>query len=130
MVVAWTVLQSFWTMIWFFLFIMWLMLLFRVFADIFRAPDLSGGARAFWILFTILFPYLGVFVYLIARGEKMSRRELGDAQAQEDAVKQYIQQAAGTTQSTAQELERLAGLRDRGVIDNAEFDRLKARLVS
>ncbi len=129
MFAAWSVLEVFWTMIWFFLFIMWLMLVFRVFADIFRSDDMSGIAKAVWVVFAVAFPFIGVLSYLIVRGQKMANREIAAARAQEDAVKQYIQSAAGTAPSVADELTRLAELRDRGVIDDAEFGRLKGKLV-
>ena len=129
LIASWGVLQVFWSMIWFFLFIMWLMLVFRVFADIFRSPDMSGIAKAGWVIFAVVLPFIGVLSYLIVRGPKMAQHEMSAAQAQQDAVKQYIQSAAGTSPSVADELSRLAELRDRGVIDDAEFGRLKAKLV-
>lgn len=130
MIASWGVLQAFWSMLWFFLFVMWVLLVIRVYADIFRSPDLSGGKKAMWVLFAILFPFLGVLAYLIVRGDKMAGHEIKAAQAQEESVKQYIQQAAGTSPSVADELERLAALRDRGIIDDAEFAGLKAKLLA
>ncbi len=121
--------QVLWSILWFFIFFMWIMLLFQVTFDIFRSDDLSGVAKAAWILFVIIVPYLGVFVYLIARGSKMSERQVKGMQEQEAAARQYIQNAAGSSPSAAEELAKLAGLRDQGVIDEAEFARLKARLV-
>jgi ABC-type multidrug transport system fused ATPase/permease subunit len=116
------------SMFWFFLFFLWIMLLFRVFADVFRSRDLSGVAKVLWLIFVIVLPYLGVFVYLIARGGKMAEHEIADAQAQESAVRDYIRSAAGTG-SAAEELTRLADLRERGVIDEAEFAAMKAKVV-
>lgn len=121
--------QVVWSIFWFFLFVMWIMLLFRVAGDIFTSKDLSGVAKAAWILFVIITPYLGVFVYLIARGGKMAENELAAAEARQAAVDQYIQQAAGTSASPAAELERLAALREQGVLDEAEFQSLKAKVV-
>jgi putative oligomerization/nucleic acid binding protein/phospholipase D-like protein len=122
--------QVLWSMLWFFLFFIWIWILITVFADIFRSHDLSGWAKAIWVIFVIFLPYLGVFVYLIARGHKMSEHAMEAAQAQDAAAKQYIRQAAGTGGSAADELARLADLKDKGVIDDAEFQRLKAKVVS
>jgi len=124
--------QVFWSFLWFFLFFIWIWILITVFADIFRSHDLSGWAKALWVIFVIFLPYLGVFVYLIARGHKMSEHAMEAAQAQDAAAKQYIRSAvdSGSGGSPADELARLADLKARGVIDDAEFDRLKAKVVS
>jgi hypothetical protein len=116
------------SMFWFFLFFLWIMLLFRVFADVFRSRDMSGFAKVLWLVFVIVLPYLGVFVYLIVRGNKMAEHEIADVQAQQAAMQDYIRSAAGTG-SAAEELTRLADLRDRGVIDDSEFSSMKAKLV-
>ena len=121
--------QVFWSLLWFFLFFIWIWILITVFADIFRSHDLSGWAKALWVIFVIFFPYLGVFVYLIARGHKMSEHAQEAMQAQQEAQRQYIQQAAGTTTSSADELARLADLKEKGVIDDAEFQKLKAKAI-
>ena len=122
--------QVLWSLIWFFLFVMWIMLLFHVFADIFRSHDLSGGAKALWTIFVVVLPYLGVFVYLVTRGTKMAEHSVAAAHEQQARVDQYIRDAAGTSASPAAELERLASLRDRGVIDDSEFASLKARALA
>ena len=122
--------QVLWSLLWFFMFFIWIWILITVFADIFRSHDLSGWAKAIWVIFVIFIPYLGVFVYLIARGHKMSEHAQEAAKAQDAAARQYIQQAAGTAASPADELHRLADLKDRGVIDDAEFQKLKAKVVS
>jgi hypothetical protein len=124
--------QVFWSMLWFFLFFIWIWILITVFADIFRSHDLSGWAKAIWVIFVIFLPYLGVFVYLIARGHKMSEHAMEAAQAQDAAAKQYIRDSVGSSPggSAADELSRLADLKAKGVIDDAEFDRLKAKVVS
>src|SRR4051794_27137121 len=88
--------QVLWSMMWFFLFFIWIWLLITVFADIFRSSDLGGGAKALWTIFVIFLPYLGVFVYLIARGHKMGEHAMAAAQAQDAAQRAYIQSAAGT----------------------------------
>jgi putative oligomerization/nucleic acid binding protein/phospholipase D-like protein len=122
--------QVLWSFIWFFLFFIWIWLLIVVFSDIFRSHDLGGFAKFLWVIFVIFLPYLGVFVYLIARGHKMSEHALEAAQAQDAAARAYIQQAAGTQGSAADELQRLADLKAQGVIDDAEFQRLKAKAIS
>jgi hypothetical protein len=81
MLAEWGVGQLFWSMLWFFLFVIWIWLLIAVFADIFRSRDLGGGAKALWVIFVIVVPYLGVFIYLIARGHKMGDHSAGAAQA-------------------------------------------------
>ena len=86
--------QVFWSMLWFFLFFIWIWLLIIVFGDIFRSPDLSGWGKALWSIFVILVPYLGVFVYLIARGHKMQEHAMQQAQEQDAAMRQYVQNAA------------------------------------
>ena len=121
--------QVFWSMLWFFLFFIWIWLLITVFADIFRSHDMGGFAKFLWVIFVIFVPYLGVFVYLIARGHKMSEHAMEAAQANDAAARAYIQQAAGTSASPADELARLADLKAQGVIDDAEFQRLKAKAI-
>lgn len=123
--------QVFLSMLWFFLFFIWIWLLIVVFGDIFRSADLSGWGKAFWSLFIIVLPYLGVFVYLIARGRKMQERTLEAAQAQEAATRQYIQSVATSNGSgSAAEIARLADLRDRNVISEAEFQQAKAKALA
>ena len=121
--------QVFWSMLWFFLFFIWIWLMITVFADIFRSHDMGGFAKFLWVIFVIFLPYLGVFVYLIARGHKMSEHALEQAQANDAAARAYIQQAAGTSASPADELARLADLKAQGVIDDAEFQKMKAKVV-
>jgi len=115
-------------MLWFFLFFIWIWMLIVVFGDIFRSPDLSGWGKALWTIFVIFLPYLGVFVYLIARGHKMSEHAAEAAAAQDKAARQYIQQV--TTTSTADELTKLADLKAQGVIDDAEYASLKAKALA
>ncbi|HZM37688.1 MAG TPA: SHOCT domain-containing protein [Acidimicrobiales bacterium] len=122
--------QVFWSFLWFFLFFIWIWLLIVVFSDIFRSHDLGGWAKAIWCIFIIFLPYLGVFVYLIARGGKMHEHAVAQAQAQDQAMRQYVQNVAGSGGSTADELARLADLREKGVISDAEFEQLKAKAMS
>jgi hypothetical protein len=123
-------LDLFWAMLWFFLFFAWIWLLVTVVADIFRSRDMSGWAKALWVLFVIILPWLGVLVYLIARGQEMGERHMEDAMARERATQTYIRQAAGTTTSTADELSKLAELRNSGVITNEEFEAQKAKMLA
>lgn len=122
--------QVLWSMVWFFLFIIWIWLLIVVFGDIFRSRDLSGWAKALWIIFIVFLPYLGVFVYLIARGGKMHEHAVEAAQAQDQAMRQYVQSVAPSAPSAAEEVARLADLRDKGVISEAEFQQAKAKALS
>src|SRR4051794_10943342 len=87
----------FWTMLWFFLFFIWIWILISVFADIFRSHDLGGFAKALWVIFIIVFPYLGVFIYLIARGGKMQERAVQRAQQQDAQLREYVQTVAPTS---------------------------------
>jgi len=119
--------QALWSMFWFFLFFIWIMILFRVFGDIFASRDLSGVAKVMWSLFVIVLPYLGVFVYLIARGDDMAAHALESAQAQDAAARQYIQSVATT--SSADELAKLAALKADGTLSEAEFTVAKAKLL-
>ena len=123
-------LDVFWTMLWFFLWILWFFLLFRVLLDIFRSRDLGGWGKAGWVAFVIILPFLGVLVYLIARGRKMTDRDVADAQAQDKAFRTYVQEAAhGNGAGTADELAKLADLRDHGVISEAEFQQGKQKIL-
>jgi hypothetical protein len=124
--------QVFWSMLWFFLFFIWIWLLIMIFGDIFRSEDLSGWGKALWSLFIIFLPYLGVFVYLIARGGKMQDRAMKDAAAQEAAFRAHVQEVAGSSGGggSADEIARLADLRDRGVITEEEFQQAKAKALA
>jgi Short C-terminal domain/Phospholipase_D-nuclease N-terminal len=122
--------QVLWSMVWFTLFFVWIWLLITVFGDIFRSPDLSGWGKALWTIFVIVAPYLGVFVYLIARGRKMFEHDVAQAQAQDAAMQQYIREVAGSNATPADEISRLAALRDSGTLTEAEFEQLKARTLA
>jgi ABC-type multidrug transport system fused ATPase/permease subunit len=117
-------------MLWFVLFFVWIWLAITVFVDIFRSRDLSGWAKALWVIFIIVLPYLGIFVYLIARGGSMHERAVQQAQQTDQELRQYVQQVAGSTPSVADELERLASLHDRGKITDEEFATLKAKAMA
>lgn len=127
-------LDAFLTMMWFFLWVMWFMLLFRVIGDIFRDDRLSGWSKAGWTLFVCVLPFLGVLVYLIARGKDMGRRELRQAQEREQAFRTYVRQAAAEDPeprtNKADELAKLAGLHDHGDITDAEYEKAKAKVLA
>lgn len=123
------VLDVLWTMLVFFLFIAWIWVLISVIADIFRSDDMGGGAKALWVIFVILIPWLGVLVYLIARGDSMAERSVNDAVAAEQARRAYIQDAAGTSASSADELAKLANLKESGVISDDEYAKMRAKVI-
>lgn len=119
----------FWTMLMFFLWFAWLMLLFRIFGDIFRDSELSGWGKALWSIFVIILPLLGTLIYLIARGDGMARRDLKQAQEAEAAFKDYVRTTAGTGGGTADELSKLADLHAKGVLTDEEFAAQKSKLL-
>ena len=123
--------QVFWSMLWFFMFFIWLWLLISLFGDIFSSSDLSGGAKALWTIFIIVLPFLGVLVYLIVRGNSMQERSLKRAADQEAQFRGYVQTVAATSSGgSADELAKLADLRDKGVISEAEFQTAKAKALA
>ena len=122
------IMGAFLTMMWFFLFVVWIMILFRVFADIFRSHDMGGFAKALWILFVIFLPFLGVLVYVLARGDNMTQHQIEDAKAQDAAFQSYVKQAAGTS-GPGDQLTQLAALRDSGAITAEEFEAGKAKIL-
>lgn len=125
-------LSAFWTILWFFALVMWFILLFRVIVDIFRDDRMGGWAKAAWLVFVIVLPFLGVFVYVIARGRDMGRREIAQARAQQEAFESYVREtAAGKTRpSGTDELMRLSDMRSRGDITDEEFRRAKEMVLS
>ena len=126
---SYPLLGAFWTVLEIFLWILWIWVLIYVFIDIFRSHDLSGWAKALWFVFVLFLPLIGVLVYLIARGGEMHERAAQQAQQQDQDVRRYIQQAAGEPNS-ADQLAKLADLRDRGVITAEEFEREKAKVLA
>jgi Short C-terminal domain/Phospholipase_D-nuclease N-terminal len=114
-----------------FLWVIWFWVLITIFIDLFRSHDLSGWAKALWFLFVLFIPLIGVLVYLIVRGGSMHERAVQDARQQDQEFRQYVQQAAsGSPGTTADQLTKLADLRDRGVITSEEFDREKAKILA
>jgi hypothetical protein len=121
-------LEVLWTMFVFFAFIIWFWILITVFADIFRRRDIGGFAKTLWIIFVIVLPFLGVFIYLIAEHDGMAERSLQQAQAQQQATDAYIKSVAAG--GAAAEIERAKGLLDSGAITQAEFDAIKATALA
>jgi hypothetical protein len=120
--------QVFVSMLWFFLFVVWFWLLITVCSDLFRSRDLSGWAKAAWVVFVVFLPYLGVFAYLAFRGNKIGEHALEDAQRQDAAFRAAVRDAAAPT--AVDQLTQLASLKEQGVIDEAEFQRMKARVAT
>jgi hypothetical protein len=126
------ILDIFLTMLYFFLFFIWIWLLIVVFVDIFRSHDMSGVIKALWVIFIIIVPFLGVFVYLIARGGKMHERAAAEAAQQQKQFDTYIKQTAGAGggTDTASQLSKLADLKSQGVLSDAEFEAQKAKVLA
>ncbi|MDX6390236.1 MAG: hypothetical protein QOJ73_1299 [Streptosporangiaceae bacterium] len=128
---SYPLLNVFWTMFEFFLWVIWIWILVWVFIDIFRSRDLSGLAKALWFVFVLFIPLIGVLAYLIVRGGSMHERSAQQARDQDEELRSYIQKAASDSPaSTADQLAKLADLRDRGVISPEEFDREKAKVLA
>jgi Short C-terminal domain/Phospholipase_D-nuclease N-terminal len=119
----------FWTMLWFFLFFIWIWILITIFADIFRSQDMGGWAKAGWTIFVIVLPFLGILIYLIARGKSMRERAVQRAAQQEQDFRGYVQEAAGGS-SSADQLSKLADLKEQGVLTDTEFEAEKAKILS
>jgi Short C-terminal domain/Phospholipase_D-nuclease N-terminal len=124
---SYPLLNIFWTMFEFFLWVIWIWLIVMVVFDIFRSRDLSGWAKALWVLFVVVIPLIGVLIYLIARGGTMHERATQRALGQDQEIRDFGQQYTGP--SPADQLATLADLRDRGVITADEFDREKAKVL-
>jgi len=126
---SYPLLNAFWTIVMIFLWVIWFWILITIFIDLFRSHDLSGWAKAAWFIFILLIPLVGVLVYLIVRGGKMHEHQVRDVQAQDQQFRRYVQEAAGSP-SSADELAKLADLRDRGVITAQEFEQQKAKILA
>ena len=122
-------LDVFWTILVFFVWVAWFMLLFRVFGDIFRRHDIGGGAKVLWLIFVILVPFLGVFIYLIVNHDGMTERNVDKMKAQQAQMDDYIKSTAGSGGAVA-EIEKAKGLLDSGVITQGEFDSIKAKALA
>ena len=119
------------SMLYFFLFFIWIWILITVFMDIFRSPDLNGWMKALWSIFVIILPFLGVFIYLIARGGKMQERRLQDAAQQKQDFDSYVRETAGSSGGdVTSQLTRLADLKAQGVLTDGEFESQKAKVLA
>ena len=118
-----------WTMLIIFAWVIWFWLLITVFSDLFRRHDTSGFAKVLWIIFVIVLPFLGVFIYLIANHEGMTERSMKQAQAQKAQMDDYVRSVAGSGGAAA-EIEKAKGLLDSGAITQAEFDAIKAKALA
>jgi hypothetical protein len=122
-------LDIFWTMLIFFCWIIWFWLLITVFADIFRRKDTGGASKVIWVIFVILLPFLGVFIYLLVNHDGMADRSIKQAQSQQAQMDEYIRSTAGGGGAAA-EIERAKGLLDSGAITQAEFDAIKSKALA
>ena len=127
---SYPILGAFWTILMIFLWVIWFWILITIFIDIFRSHDLNGWGKALWFLFVLFIPLIGVLVYLIVRGSSMQDRARQEAQQQDREFRAYVQDAAGSGGSTADQLAKLADLRDRGVITAEEFEQQKAKVLA
>jgi len=124
------VLDAFWTIFEIFAFVVWFWLLFVVLTDVFRSKDLSGWGKAAWTIFVLFLPLIGILVYLITRGRSMHQRAAEQASQQEQAFRSYVQEAAGSQPTSADQLAKLADLRQRGVISSDEFEQEKTKVLA
>ena len=122
-------LDIFWTMMIFFCWIIWFWLLITVFTDLFRRHDTSGFAKVLWIIFVIVLPFLGVFIYLIVNHDGMTQRTMDQAKAQRAQMDDYVRDVAGSG-GAAGEIEKAKGLLDSGAITQAEFESIKAKALA
>ena len=121
-------LNIFWTMLWIFAFIVYIWLLIYIFSDIFRSDDMGGVAKTLWVLFVFIVPLIGILAYLLVRGGSMHERAERQAQRQQEAFNSYVSEAAGT--SPTDQLAKLADLKERGAITDAEFETQKAKVLA
>jgi hypothetical protein len=122
-------LEVFWTMLIFFAFVIWIWILITVFIDLFRRHDTSGFAKVLWIIFIVVLPYLGVFVYLIVEHKGMAERAIKNQQAAQKEIDQYVQSVAAKT-DPAEQIAKAKGLLDAGTITQAEFDQIKQKALA
>jgi Short C-terminal domain/Phospholipase_D-nuclease N-terminal len=127
---SYPVLDAFWTIFEIFAFVVWFWLLFVVLTDVFRSRDLSGWGKAAWTIFVLFLPLIGILVYLIARGPSMHERAARQSTQQEEAFRSYVQEVAASSQSSADQLAKLADLRQRGVISADEFEQEKTKVLA
>jgi len=125
---SYPLLDLFWTILEIFLFVVYIWLLIAIFSDIFRSHDMGGGLKALWVLFVFVIPFLGILTYLIARGGSMHERAVQQAKQQQEAFAGYVKETAGT--SATDELAKLADLKAKGALTDAEFESQKAKLLA
>jgi len=118
------------TMMWFFLFFLWIWIAITVLVDVFRSHDMSGFAKALWLIFIVVVPFLGVLVYLLARGHKMQEHQAASAKASQEQFSAYVKETAGVGESSAEQLTKLAALHDGGKLSDDEFASQKAKILS
>ena len=119
-------------LLWFFeifLFVVWFWLLMNIFGDLFRDHEMSGVSKALWVVVLVLFPYLGIFAYLIVRGGGMSARAVKSVHEAQERFDSYVRSVSGATPSAADQIQKAKALLDTGAIDRGEFDRLKAKAL-
>lgn len=121
--------DAMWTILVFFVWIAWFMLLFRILGDIFSRRDIGGGAKTLWIIFVLIVPFLGVFVYLIAENDGMTQRAMERVQQQQAQMDDYVRSVAPSG-GPAAEIEKAKGLLDSGAISQSEFDAIKAKALA
>jgi hypothetical protein len=126
---SYPLLEVFWTMLIFFAFIAWFWILFAVLADIFRRHDISGWGKTLWIIFVIVLPFLGVFVYLIAEHDGMTERTIKQQQAAQEQTDQYVRSVAAQA-DPAEQISKAKRLLDEGSITQAEFDQMKQKALA
>jgi hypothetical protein len=119
-----------WTLFIFFLWVIWFWLLFTVFIDVFRRHDIGGGKKALWLIFVIIVPFLGVFIYIITQNDGMTQRNLERAQSQRAQFDQYVRETAGASGGAAAEIDAAKKLLDQGTITQAEFDAIKQKALA
>jgi predicted PurR-regulated permease PerM len=121
----------FWSVLWFFFLFIWIMILVHIFSDLFRDRSLSGGAKTLWVLFLVFLPFLAVLVYLFTRGKGMAERAAARQQQAQDQFEGYVRTVASTGDATpTEQIAQAKQLLDAGTIDQAEFDRLKAKALA
>ena len=120
----------FWSMMIFFLWFAWIMLVFRIIMDVFRNDEMSGILKAFWLIFVIVLPWFGVLIYLVANGSDMAKRSMDQQQAAQDEFASYVRTTAGPANGSAEELTKLAALRESGVLTEEEFTAQKSKLLA
>jgi hypothetical protein len=123
-------LDVFWSILVFFVWVAWFLLLFRVIGDIFIRRDIGGGTKVLWIIFVIVLPFLGVFVYLVANNDGMTQRTIERAQAQQQQMDDYVRTTAGGAGGAAAEIDKAKQLLDSGAITQAEFEAIKQKALA